>query len=105
VASEGHRTLSSSNLWITACARPLEFGGTVQLRGTTDWGEFINIIARICTDNKCISLWIGGYLEAGRLSGLQEPALYIVPLYIHENLELSPIVYGGCLDPPQAPDR
>jgi hypothetical protein len=88
-------SLSTYNLWITACARPLEFRGTVQLKGTTDWGEFINIIARICTDNRCMPRCTSGYMAAGRLNGRQESSIYIIPPYIYEHIEVSPIVYGG----------
>jgi hypothetical protein len=54
VASEGHRSLTAHNIWITAGDRPTEFRGTVHLRGTTDWGKFINIVAQTCADNRCL---------------------------------------------------
>jgi hypothetical protein len=104
-ASEGKRTLSSYNVLITACDKKTEFRGTVHLRGSTDWGEFINLIIKTCIDNKCMPHWTARYMDQGHLSAMQEPTVYIMAPYLVEHSTLAPIIYNACIDPKQLNDQ
>jgi hypothetical protein len=103
VASEGSRRASSFKLWITAGCTSGEFRGTVHIRGSTDWAEFINIIVQTCIDNHSMCRWSGSYMEKGVLAGAYEPSIYLIPPYLSGKQYLSPIVYGACFSAPLQP--